>query len=360
MKRISGKFCLLASSLILLPLLVSQTAHATPHFAVYANTSCSHCHVNPTGGGMRSSHGVNLYSEFSLKKSSPLFPPEFKGRVGQYFGIGGDVRLQNLSTIESPTNNSFTILWGSLYLAADPHKHLTIYTDTDLANTTSREAYGMVHHLPGNSWFKFGRLNQPYGLRVPDPTSFIRSDLGFTFANQDLGVEIGAEPGPLTLALALTNGVGGGAGDDNQAKAITWFSEWRKSILRFGGSVHFNDAQTTRLLTGGAHSGLHLGKVALLGEVDRAEVRNKTNDTDRTITLGYGEINYAPIQGLYCRGIYDVEDDNLAPSGLHHRIGGGVEFFPIPFMEVNLLYRMQIGNGTLGDDQIVGQLHGFF
>jgi hypothetical protein len=59
----------------------------------------------------------------------------------------------------------------------------------------SREIFGLVHELPYNLWVKFGRINLPYGLRVPDDSSFIRSNLGFTFGSQDLGIELGAEPG---------------------------------------------------------------------------------------------------------------------------------------------------------------------
>ncbi|MBI2083059.1 MAG: hypothetical protein HYT76_05775 [Deltaproteobacteria bacterium] len=344
-----------------------KNAEAVPYFAVIANTQCSHCHINPTGGGMRSSHGVGLYSEFALKKTAHLFDNKFKGQINPYIGIGGDIRLQHLSTIETPRANNITIPWGALYLRADPIKYFTFYTDTDLANLTSREIYGMIHNgmisdhdIPTKLWLKAGRINLPYGLRLPDDSSFIRSDLGFTFAGQDLGVEVGAEPGPFRLALAVTNGVGGGAGDDNGKKAFTWFSEWHRKIFRAGGSFFYNDSLVSRTLSGGIHSALHLWKFAILGEIDLQRVRTNVVNLSRTVYVGYGEIDYELTQGLFLKGAYDAIDDNLRGSGLHHRVSGGLEIFPIPFLEVDLLYRMRLGNGALGDDQIMGIFHAFF
>lgn len=351
----------------LLLIFLTKKAEAVPYFAIMADTQCSHCHVNPTGGGMRILHGVGLTSEFTMKKGSRLFDQNFNGQLGPYVGIGGDLRVRHLSTIESPRTNNFTIPWGSLYLRADPMKYFTFYADTDLANLANREIYGMIHNgmisdhdLPTKLWLKAGRINLPYGLRLPDDTSFIRSDLGFTFAAQDLGIEAGAEPGPFRLALAMTNGVGGGGGDDNGKKAVTWFSEWHRKGLRAGGSFFYNDALLNRTLSGGIHTGIHLWKFALLGEFDLQRVRTNLTNLSRTVFAGYGEIDYELTRGLFLKGIYDGIDDNVAGSGLHHRIGGGFEIFPIPFLDLELLYRMRVGDGSLGDDQIMGMFHAFF
>ncbi len=333
-------------------------AWAVPYLALYGKTSCSHCHLNPTGGGMRNRHGVGLYSEFSIKKHREL--ARFKGEVGDFLKIGGDLRLQEFATIESPRSNSFTIPWATLYLAADPINHLTLYTDTDLANTTSREAYGLLHNLPSHFWFKFGRLNIPYGLRLPDDTTFIRSDLGLTFRGQDLGIEAGLEPGPFTFALAVTNGVLGGAADDNDLKAASFFSEGRTDHARLGLSFLYNSALNTRTTAGGSHIGFLWGRWTLQGEFDLQQVRDKVQDTERTALIGYGEIVLNMIDGLYVKGVYDGTDGKIAGSGVHHRIGGGFDFFPIPHLETTLLYRIRIGSGTLSDDQIMGQIHAFF
>lgn len=309
---------------------------------------------------MRNDHAAKLYKLFSLKATEHLIDNDFKGRITPYLAVGADLRLHNLSTTQRPRANAFTVREGNLYVAIDPMKHLTLYIDTDLANLVNREAVGLIHDLPAGLWVKFGRLNLPYGLRLADDSAFIRNDLGFSFAAQDIGIELGLEPGPFTLAAGFTNGVGGGATDDNNAKAVSWFSEWRSRLFRLGGSFHYNNAATVRMVTGGGHLGFHVGPFALLGEFDLQRVRNKVAGTDRTVYASYAEANYRLIQGLTLRGIYDGIDDQLAGAGLHHRISVGMELFPIPFLETNLLYRMRIGSGNLDDDQVLLVLHGFF
>jgi hypothetical protein len=341
-------------------LLGGRAAYAVPYFAVYSGASCSHCHVNPTGAGMRNEHGINLLSEFSLTATRHLFQQEFKGQLTKYFAFGGDVRLRHLATVESPQSNSFSVPQGSLYVRADPISHFSVYTDTDVANLVSREVYGFVHKLPANLWIKFGRFNLPYGLRTDDDSSFIRNDLGFSFSAQDIGVEIGLEPGPFQAALAYTNGVPGGNVDDNEDKAVTASAAWVSKHARVGGSFQWNNRATTRTLMGGGHAGFTVWKFAVLGEVDVQKVEDKVTGGERTVLAGYGEADYQVIPGLYLRAIYDVIDDKLATGGLHHRIGAGFELFPIPYLKVAAIYRIRIGRSTLGDDQIFTVFHGFF
>ena len=345
---------------LILFLVSSPIARAEPYLSVMAEAQCSHCHVNPTGAGMRSDHGVGLYTQYTLEKTRSFLDSDFKARVSKYLALGADVRLRHLSTIESPTSNSFTVPQGSLYVRSDPISKFSIMTDTDLANLVSREFFGLVHDLPANLWIKFGRMNVPYGLRIADDTSFIRNDLGFGYANQDIGLEVGLEPEPLTIAVAVTNGVPGGNADDNNNKAVTSSVSWLWDKVSAGGSFQWNDRLTTQTLTGGGHVGLHLWHLAFLGEFDAQKVNDKTTGIERTVLAGYGEMDYRIIRGLYLKGVYDVIDDRLAASGLHHRAGVGFDFFPIPFLQVSILYRLRVGNGALDNDQIGVAFHGFF
>jgi hypothetical protein len=333
---------------------------AEPYFAVMEGAKCSLCHVSPTGAGMRIEHGVGYYKELSLNATKDLIDDEFKGQLTKYFALGGDFRFNHTATIQSPTSNSFTVPQGSIYVRAMPIKYFTLYADTDVANVTSREIFGLVHELPYNLWVKFGRINLPYGLRVPDDSSFIRRDLGFTFGSQDLGIELGAEPGPFTLAVAYSNGVLGGSVDDNEQKAVTWSGSWVTRYFRLGGSFQWNDQSAERLLTGGGFMGFHFWRAAVLGEFDIQNVHDKTLGGERNVKVGYGEADVRIIPGLVFKGTYDAIDDELVGSGFHQRIGAGFEIYPIPYLQISTIYRARIGDGTLGQDQIFTQLHGYY
>jgi len=344
------------------PLFHPTELSAEPYYAVFEGASCSLCHVSPTGAGMRKGHGLDYYSKLSLESTQHLFDNDYvKGKINKYFALGGDLRVRHLATIQSPTSNSFTIPQGSLYVRVDPFSIFSIYVDTDLANVVNREAFGLIHDVWRGLWVKFGRFNLPYGLRISEDASFIRSDLGFSFAAQDIGLEVGLESGPVTVAAAYTNGVPGGSTDDNGDKAATSSVEWRiAKFLRLGGSFQWNNLAAIRTMTGGGYLGAHFWKIALLGEFDFQQVRDKSTGGERNVLAGYGEADYRIIPGLVFKGTYDVIDDKLPLGGLHHRIGAGFEIFPIPHLQIVTLYRIRIGPGTLGSDQILTLLHGFF
>jgi hypothetical protein len=345
-----------ASLLVFCP----KPSRAVPYFAVMEGAKCSLCHVSLTGAGMRKEHGIGYYKELSLEATKDLFDDEFKGQLTKYFAVGGDFRFRHLANVQSPTSNSFSVPQGSLYVRAMPIKHFTLYADTDVANLDSREIFGLIHELPYNLWVKFGRINLPYGLRVPDDSSFIRSDLGFTFGSQDLGVELGAEPGPFTFAVAYSNGVPGGSVDDNEQKAVTSSGAWITRYFRLGGSFQWNDQSANRFLTGGGFVGVHFWRVAVLGEFDVQNIHDKATGAERTAKVGYGEADVRIIPGLVFKGTYDATDDELAGSGFHQRIGAGFEIYPLPYLEVSTIYRLRIGDGALGQDQIFTQVHGYY
>jgi hypothetical protein len=357
------KFILLSGALFAAVLIVSgppRSSKAEPYFAVMEGAKCSLCHVSPTGAGMRIEHGVGYYKELSLKATKDLIDDEFKGQLTKYFAVGADFRFNHTATIQSPTSNSFTVPQGSIYARGTPIKYFTLYADTDVANVRSREIFGLVHELPYNLWVKFGRINVPYGLRLPDDSSFIRNNLGFTFGSQDLGIELGAEPGPFTLAVAYSNGIPGGSVDDNEQKAVTSSLAWITRYFRLGGSFQWNDTSPQRLLTGGGFFGVHFWRAAVLGEFDLQNIHDKTLGGERTQKVGYGEADVRIIPGLVFKGTYDAIDDELAGSGFHQRIGAGFEIYPIPYLQISTIYRARIGNGALGQDQIFTQIHGYY
>jgi hypothetical protein len=74
----------------------------------------------------------------------------------------------------------------------------------------------LISDLPGGFYAKFGRFTLPYGLRIPDDTSFIRGSLGFAFSLPDDGVEVGVNHGPWFFNTSLTNGTF--AGNDQNDK----------------------------------------------------------------------------------------------------------------------------------------------
>ncbi|MDO8520240.1 MAG: hypothetical protein Q7T11_08785 [Deltaproteobacteria bacterium] len=340
-------------------------AIAEPRFSIEEGVGCNSCHTNLTGAGKRNdTGGAQHMHKLMLEAFRDLEDKKLKdigGRINQYVAFGADFRTRNRTELGNSPENSFTIPQGSLYVELNAGTHLTGYADYDLANTVSREIFLMVHELPGGLYFKGGKINLPYGLRIDDDSSAIRRDLSLTYASQDIGGEVGFFPGPFEVMLSVTNGVPGGTGDENLAKAITSSVNYIADRGRIGVSFQWNKREANRLTAGGIHGGLRLGHFTWLGEADLQQIASRTGGGTATLIAGYGEMNYEIFEGLYARALYDYLDPDLsAPDNIAHRVSVGADLFPLPFSQISLFYRSNFGTGDLGPDEIVAQAHFFF
>ncbi|MDX1389387.1 MAG: hypothetical protein R3344_09365, partial [Acidobacteriota bacterium] len=267
---------------------------AEPAFAVRTGYRCSQCHVNRTGGGMRTAFG-SIYAQTTLP--ARLLPfPEGKALLpanpDAHFAAGADFRFQYLyvdleseddstSSFETPEAN----LYGDFRLLEN---RLDLYADLQIApgGATAREVFGLFS--VGRAWrgyFKAGKFLPSYGWRLPDDAAFVRQFTGFTYSAPDLGVEFGAEPGLWTLTLSATNGAGGGS-DTDRAKRLTLTTVRRFGHRgRLGLSATDNDIETATILGGGLFGGANFGRLALLAEGDWFEVDDRVSKTERLIAL---------------------------------------------------------------------------
>lgn len=349
---------------MLVALCIPTISKALPRYAIFEGVSCSSCHTNPTGGGKRNDTGGQFFMrDLSLASTRHLAPKEASGRLTSFVAVGTDLRVHNTTAFSTPRTNTFTVPQASLYAEFNAGQHITGYLDQDFANT-NRELFLMVHdNSPPRFYAKIGHMNLPYGLRLADDTSFIRSNFNMTYANQDIGVEIGAAPGPFEFLASVSNGVPGGpaVADENAAKAITSQINWIGEHGRIGTSFQFNRRSATRLLMGGLHGGFKWWRTVWLGEIDLQQNHSRTGGGNTIVLAGYSELNWLIIDGLYAKTIYDILDpDYRVANNLSHRLGFGVDLFPLPFSQVSLLYRFNIGSGAASDDAVMVEAHFFF
>lgn len=366
--------------------LCAFTANAEPHLAVREGFTCSQCHVNKTGGGKRNAFGAT-YSQVAL----PFWRPGadklplgvVSPNLGDYVSLGADLRVQHVTVetvrtqfegqwLEAPGGNTLRIpvanLYGELNLVRD---HLSLYFDEKLGpeGASTREAMILLHGLPFGGYAKAGKILLPYGLRLADDEAFIRQATGFTFGNQDLGVELGAEPGPAFFAASLSNGTLGGT-DDNERKQITATAGVKARWGRIGGSYSWNDATSAAGLSvrqvGGVFAAGNLGRLTLLSEIDLIVDTARPKGADRTqgfqLAL-HAEADFLIVRGVSLRAAFGYHDPDLkVAEDQRNRLALTLDVYPMPFLRLSATYvlRNDIPQQVQGNaDFFLVQLHGF-
>jgi len=369
-----------------LALLLAAPAAAEPHLAVREGFACSQCHTNRTGGGKRTAFGA-MYSQVALPAWRPApesVPLGFVSpRLGDWVSAGADLRVQHVTTLgarsyfdgkwlEAPGGNTLRIPVANLYAELELVRGwLSVYLDERLGpeGASARELMVLLRGLPLNAWVKAGRIQLPYGLRLADDEAFIRQVTGFTFGNQDLGVEVGAEPGPVFVSAAVSNGTLGGT-DTNGRKQLTATFGVRAPWGRLGASYSWNDSSGPEGLlvrqVGGGFATLNLGRLSVLAEADLVV------DTERPLGEGrrqakqlavHGEADFLVMRGVAVRAAFGFHDPDLDVGQDHRsRLALTLELFPLPFLRLTATYviREDIPQRIAERrDSFLLQLHGF-
>jgi len=356
-------------------------AAAEPYLAIREGYKCSACHVNMTGGGMRTSfvsaHARELlhYPNWFDQLTKPA--EAFSGEVNQYVALGADLRtdltfiLQDKGT-DGTVKNNVPFRWrldetdvnveeavGYLQVNLIPDL-LTFYLDQRFApSLDTREVWAMMY-LPYDIYVKGGQMFLPYGLQLQDDDAFIRggrngsATTGFSFNVSQPAFEFGWEPGPMSIAIAASQGVV----DDRDVQVTGTISALfdeipvvRTIYSGLSGSYSGGDAQTSWI---GLFTGFNLGRFTYLGEVDFGSLRVTDTFTGQSESPGtfitYSEGNYLFFDWLNAKIAFDYADyDGVLPrqgSDAENRWSFGLEPFLARFLQVRAFYRVSNGIQT--------------
>lgn len=338
-----------------------------PYLAIRTGLRCSQCHTNRTGGGKRNDFGVVFAQTRLPMKVSGLGVegPFLIAQITNFLSVGSDVRVRTSREFTGPNpKNPIDISEGNLYVEARiiPDR-LTVYADEIIApgSPRNRELFALLGGLPGDGYLKVGRFFLPYGFRLLDDLEYIRQRTGFNYTNSDQGIELGLEPGPLSLAVALTNGTQGAA-ENNSDKQISGLASLVLTRLRVGASASRNQAPTGRRDVVGAFGGFRLGRFAFLGELDYIfddPPEGRRGDEFAAFLEG----NLLVARGVNLKVTYGFLDpDRDIGENARIRLRFGVEPFITQFLQASLFYtlREDIPQARTDRDEVSLELHGFF
>ncbi|MGH2566700.1 MAG: hypothetical protein ACRDGA_00050, partial [Bacteroidota bacterium] len=204
---------LLLSTLLLV--VVSLSAVALPRFASRTNFACRSCHVNPTGGGMRSPLGVS-YGRDDLPIASwqeEFALDDFSTSITDFLSYGADFRLLYFyQSKDSPKTerSSFFPMQADVYFNFVLSKKVNLFVNPAFGPYQRFEIFGLAKILPANGYIKAGRFTPSYSLRIDDHTSYVREGTPFrNNSGQQTGLELSLAPDPVSIVAAVTNGVAG-------------------------------------------------------------------------------------------------------------------------------------------------------
>jgi hypothetical protein len=345
-------------------------ARAVPRYSVRYEQNCMLCHVNPTGGGMRSAYATDelVPNELAMSPRQPELLAKLDTYLNKHIRIGADFRNQFMLFSEgSPQANQqgFFPMQGDLLLSFQLEPRGLLYFKRGMSNTT--ELFYVAHLLPWGGYMKGGKFVPNYGWKFDDHTMYVREYEGFAPpAHTDAGIELGFAPKFGDVQIALLNGNRGGTLDNDRRLAVATTASTRFRVgdvnAVAGLSGYTQPGIQADVNIAGAFGALMFGPVTWLGQGDFTR-RDPADGPAVSGLVTSHELTVQLRQGVEAIGTYDFMDpDRDLATGARSRFGIGAKAMPRTFMAVQALYRhtdVQSGRDVPGldYDEAVFQLH---
>jgi len=392
-------------------LLLTSRASAIPSFSLLTGTRCSACHYNPQGGGLRTQLGWEMMNETGIIKwpgtgqadtssDTSIGPPSnsfFNGLVP----IGGDARFQLVRV--SHTNQELLIpMQLSLSMGFVPSHEIAVYGDINLASLyvryqSSNNPLVKSGLYPGETDYDLAIQYEPR-IDLPsiragmiEPSISIRQDDHTLFAHEEAAIngialippyynEMGAELTYeglrwLTVNAGVFNSYNLSQIDPTigtiksnfdfkhpsvSARIVLWPQLIDQGLNgELGGSILANGSFS--LLNGFAGIGL-ADKASFF--IEGLYCKNSANRIVRNFSV-IGKYQLAAWLATEWR--YDWGQTEVYPGqalAFANAFLVGLEFYPLPYIEIRPEYRVTqttplSGTGTY-TGQWTGQIHFFY
>ncbi|MBI2375696.1 MAG: hypothetical protein HYV07_16995 [Deltaproteobacteria bacterium] len=371
-------------AMALLSFLASSAASAEPRFAARSGLPCASCHVNPAGGGLRTSFGRDVFGKqhLSLIADSDLQRSlDFDPRVAELLTFGSDFRMAYIGQparadttpegvtpaaagllIKPPAKHSAFPMQADLYLGAEISSYVTLYLDYGVHG--SFEVTGLVHELPGGLYFRLGMFTPAYGIKLANHTAAHRQPIGFDPRTaKDAGIEVGIIESGFELQLAAQNGSSSGnALAESDGSAFTGRVAGRLELgtLKLSAGLSARRVQTALSVTGTRHEYLagpfgwaSLGRFTYLAELDfrivddGSELDAKGSPTRSGQFVAYQELRFLAATTGFDLGVtHEFMDRDLfarsEPGDVVHRLGLEAAVFVAAYVELEAFLRAYV------------------
>ena len=354
------------AGVLALAILGSSCAHAEPYIATREGLKCEVCHVNPTGGGLRTEFGdAYAQTQLPMKRLKPEWGL-WSGHVLRWLRVGGDLRYDATVT-QVPHASSVHHLemeQTRVYLEGEiiPNR-LLLYADELVApgSPVTHETYAMYWSAAHDWYVKAGRMYLPFGFRLQDQTAFVYDVSSITMYSPDDGVELGWLGGHWDTQFDVTKGTfaGSGAGGREYSLQVSYVeSRWRVGV-----AANDDDNRAARRHIYGVFAGTRTGPVVWLGEVDAVENEFPfSSDQTQTALLLEGDWLIRAGNNLKLT-VERFNPDRDVRGNSESRWSLVYELTPVQFLQLRAGVRDYYGPSSIPSQRtklFFAQLHGFF
>lgn len=338
---------------------------AEPYLAVQMGLRCAQCHVNQTGGGMRTPFG-NLFAQTQLAANRLPGDEAWRGTLGRYLGVGANLRAAAIENEVAGSRQSdpLKLREARAYLSFTPiADRLSFYLDQFVGSGSSvnREAFVRYSAADGSHYLKAGRIYLPFGWRLQDNTALVRTQTAIDMIGPDRGVELGWDPGPWSLQFAVSNGTFGESEVDD-GKQYSLQATYIQNDWRLGAAGNYNDRAVGDRAAWGLFAGLRSGPVSWLAEVDLIEDRSFAGKQRSFAWLLEG--NWRMVQGHNLKFSAEGLDPNRnGAADRQTRLSAVYEYTPFAYLQLRGGARRYDGPSQVPSQHrrlYFIELHGFF
>ncbi|MCE1190336.1 MAG: hypothetical protein LWX56_14500 [Ignavibacteria bacterium] len=369
-------------AIVVLIFALSASVFALPRFSLRTGALCSDCHVNPTGGAIRTeggwTYGKNTLKMWNTYTSDESF--EMSPKIGKNITFGFDYRTQMLVAFDSSsTRSDFHRMTGSVYFNVDLSPGIHTFARYDFIQKIW-EGYGIVNI--GNLYVKAGSFAPDFGLRLDDHSAYTRGGDLNVITNTQYGLPFGpkyiltgAEAGynfKDIVQLSVSTGGDGTPTFQNEPAYITKLQVLPYTSDDFNLMTGVSFASVKRLdnNTGdklnsqiyGGYFGAGYHSLTLLAEYDQGKDYYIQGST---VKVFMAEAALVLTKGLEGQVRYDsmTGDDPAAPAthklSLQHVILG-LNWTPVSFVEIIPQYRFHLEDPEIKNNAAVLQFHFFY
>lgn len=371
----------LAAAAAVIVLAGGNRADAYPYFQLTTGTKrCNACHYSPSGGGLINGYGRDAAStDISMAGNGDFLhgvwlPPEWLDLGMDYRGAAiwknDDVEGSRVAAFPMQfdlyTRAKLADRISFNFIAGFRGQARTTEGDSVVKRLVSREHFITWKPRSKNKYYlRAGRYFAPYGLRLPDHTTYVRRYLGFHTLEESYNVSFGSVTNDREYHATVFAPAPTFLGAGPRRYGYTGYYEKRirdgKAAWAAQTRIGFSADDAVYMVGGVGKWWLENLKVLLLGELN---VGMQTFDVDgadaRPQLAGYLGATYIPIKGLMLTGAVERYTSDLNIKGTERDAATlMLQVFPYAHFELILLGKLEFQGSELGEPDRLGmfQLH---